>query len=143
MVRRNWRQIYVHRLSWVLTYGRVRKGLHVLHRCDVRECFNPSHLFLGTPKDNIHDMISKGRENWSKKLTEEKVIKIRKDRLKGMTLEELSRKYGSSYRNISLILLNKIWTNVQLMDQNEHRRIGRSNVAEENRRNPKNKGTVR
>lgn len=35
--------------------------LMVLHRCDVRCCINPSHLFLGTAEDNIHDCMRKGR----------------------------------------------------------------------------------
>ena len=35
--------------------------LHVLHRCDVRCCLNPHHLFLGTNQDNIADSSAKGR----------------------------------------------------------------------------------
>lgn len=37
------------------------KNLQVLHECDNPICCNPSHLFLGTQKDNIQDMIKKGR----------------------------------------------------------------------------------
>ncbi len=35
--------------------------LMVLHRCDIRCCVNPSHLFKGTAADNIHDCMEKGR----------------------------------------------------------------------------------
>ncbi len=35
--------------------------LLVLHRCDVRRCVNPSHLFTGTAQDNTDDMMRKGR----------------------------------------------------------------------------------
>jgi hypothetical protein len=41
--------------------GEVPAGSLVLHRCDVRNCVNPDHLFLGTYKDNMDDMYSKGR----------------------------------------------------------------------------------
>lgn len=51
-----------HRLAWVLTNGPVPDGLRVLHRCDVCNCCNPAHLWLGTQKDNVDDMRAKGRQ---------------------------------------------------------------------------------
>lgn len=51
-----------HRVAWRLTNGRIPKNRWVLHRCDVGGCVRPSHLFLGTPKDNQADMIRKGRK---------------------------------------------------------------------------------
>ena len=52
---------YAHRIAWQLNEGPIPKGLCVLHRCDNRRCVRPSHLFLGTKKDNAIDAISKGR----------------------------------------------------------------------------------
>lgn len=53
----------MHRVAWTAFRGPIPVGLHVLHKCDVRNCLNPDHLFLGTNLDNTYDMHRKGRAN--------------------------------------------------------------------------------
>jgi len=52
----------VHRLMYQVHFGvKLETDQYVLHRCDVRRCCNPDHLWIGTAKDNNADCAKKGR----------------------------------------------------------------------------------
>ena len=60
----------MHRISYKTFVGDIPTGLNVLHKCDNRKCINPEHLWIGTQKENIQDMISKGRRRKPKEWVE-------------------------------------------------------------------------
>lgn len=111
-----------HRLSWLLSNGPIPDGLYVLHRCDVRLCCNPKHLFLGTQKDNMQDMYEKGRAPDGRslreyvesgcrqpKLSPEDILGIRARRGSGEKLASIAKSYGVSISHIHNIVKGKIY----------------------------------
>jgi hypothetical protein len=71
-------------------------------------------MFLGTRKDNVEDMVSKGRQakgekQGNHKLTEQDVIIIRGLLSLGHTLRSIAENFGVDFTNISAIKRRKTW----------------------------------
>lgn len=105
-----------HRASWIAHRGEIPAGLKVLHKCDVRCCINPDHLFIGTQADNVHDMISKGRRpsfrgvlNGRSKLNAEQVREIR---AASGTNVAIARQFGVGKSMVSYIRNGSYWGDV-------------------------------
>jgi len=100
----------VHRVAFFIAFGIDPAELLVCHRCDNKICVNPSHLFLGTHKDNSEDSAAKNRmpfceNNPNSKLTNDQVRAVRIQYGKGdITQKELACKYGMSQPAISRIV---------------------------------------
>lgn len=116
-IRCEGKQRKAHRVAWEVANGRpVPDGLCVCHKCDVRACVNPDHLFLGTLKDNYDDMARKGRravlrgeKGTNARLTVEQVVAIRADR---RLLREIAADYGIDQAHVSQIKLRKRWAHI-------------------------------
>lgn len=128
-----------HRLSAELFLGGIPHGLDVCHKCDNRQCFNPAHLFMGTAKDNIRDMFSKGRQrdyslrpagyvhpsiakpeclqrggkHYAAKTTEEVVAQV-KVRLAESSMAEVAREFNLSYGCVTSIKYGTAWKHVKV-----------------------------
>lgn len=116
--------ISAHRLSWEIANGPIVGGLCVLHKCDVRACVRPSHLFLGTIADNQTDMKLKGRRkgingglvgsnHGMAKLSDDQVLEIRRLTAAGLiSKREIARKFLVTHPLISQIHKRKVWRHI-------------------------------
>lgn len=107
-----------HRLSYAIAFSNPG-DMQVCHRCDNRKCVRPDHLFLGTARDNVMDMVRKGRNRPTRgercgnaKLTTQDVLTIRSAVERGATHKEVAAKYGVSAKQISVIVSRKQWAHV-------------------------------
>lgn len=105
------------RASWYFVHGMPSVGIFLCHHCDNPACVNPSHLFLGTTKDNMEDAAHKGRMRSNKgqrraKLSESEVVEILRSGQIGR--RALALKYGVDPKTISLIKSRRIWKHVNL-----------------------------
>lgn len=109
------RSYLAHRLAWQEANGRpVPAGMLVCHKCDVRLCVNPDHLFLGTHAENIADMVAKGRQGRGSrhsqaKLTVSQVLAIRAD---GRSQRAIAMDYGVTQTQIGMIQRRRHWGHI-------------------------------
>ena len=90
------------RVAWKIYRGPIPEGLCVLHKCDIRSCVNPDHLWLGTVADNNADTRRKGRAVFMPgdyrghvKVTDKQIDRLRYLRATtDITLEDLGKQFG-------------------------------------------------
>lgn len=118
--------VNVHRYSYRLHYGEIEDDLNVCHRCDVRHCVNPAHLWLGTDTQNMQDMSAKGRAASGARssahlhqhcrksnLTAADIPGIRKLCAEGVNQRLIAKRYGVKPNSISNIHRRVSWAHVK------------------------------
>lgn len=118
-----------HRVAWTLANGGPPPpGMHVCHRCDVKQCVRPDHLFLGTRLDNMRDAAAKGRMasgdrhffrrnphlrrgelSPAAKLKIADVREIQRRHANGETQRVIAADYGISQGAVSMIVTGRRW----------------------------------
>jgi len=100
---------YAHRLSLEFTGEVIPPRYHACHKCDNPSCVNPNHLFVGSPRENMLDKVSKGRQVFGEKhpnaiLTNAEIIIIRQMAEDGVFFSDISKIFGVSESHISRIV---------------------------------------
>ena len=116
------RPINASRAAWIVAHGEIPEGGWVCHRCDNPPCVRLDHLFLGDARENVLDMVRKGR-HWCPrgashprtKLTPEIAAEIRATHVRGKTRYDpgntvaLARKYGVCRDTVLDVVAGKRW----------------------------------
>lgn len=100
-------KVRAHRLIYAECVGPIPDGLMVLHSCDNRRCINPTHLRLGTAKDNTTDMMLKGRNKHNvpnRIVTHEVWAKMHQLYEEGHNLFQIAHKIGVCYETVRLYI---------------------------------------
>ena len=104
-----------HRVALEVALGRpILPGMLACHKCDVRLCVNPKHLFEGTKGDNNRDALAKGRrplgsEILNAKLEESDIPKILDKLAQGVPQWKVAEEFGIHQVIISDISLGLRW----------------------------------
>src|ERR1041385_7445465 len=59
--RESGKRVRAHVWAYKNFVGPIPENLCVLHKCDVRCCVNPEHLYVGTKWQNTQDAIARNR----------------------------------------------------------------------------------
>jgi hypothetical protein len=100
-----------HRFIFELVVRSLEPGEIVLHSCDNTKCVKLEHLRGGTPLENMHDAMDKGRK--AKILTEDMVREIRARRASGQTYEAIAAAMRINSRHARRVGAGLQWRQVQ------------------------------
>lgn len=94
--------VAVHRVAYLIWNGPIMGQLVVRHTCDTPACINPSHLILGTRKDNAIDWTRRA-EGGPKKLSNDDVAALRELASAGARTVDLAHRFGVRPEYVSRI----------------------------------------
>lgn len=111
------RDIYAHRVAYLLTHGSIPDKAEICHHCDNPACVRPEHLYAGTHSDNMRDRrdrnrvrVLRGSDNGNSRLTWDQVRTIRQRYAEGGTsCKRLGAEYNVDQALIHRIVRGRTW----------------------------------
>lgn len=108
-----------HRVAWIIFRGDPG-DLHVLHNedCGHRDCFNPSHLHLGTHQQNMLERDQwghgiRGERAGRARLAATDVLAARAMRTAGSTWKTIGEKFGVAPATVRQAATGRTWAHLQ------------------------------
>lgn len=102
--------IAAHRAALIVSGVDLPDDMDACHKCDVRACIEPAHLYAGTRKQNMADCTARGRHNkprgekhWRAKLSAADVAAIRAARSSGASTVAIAKQFNVNHATISRI----------------------------------------
>lgn len=106
----------VSRLLWEKANGPIPKGRYMCHRCDNPKCVEISHLFAGTPTQNMQDAKNKGRIARGDALPQTRITASTAFLVRlfdgVLAPKEIESRFGISPRHRRAITRREIWQHV-------------------------------
>ena len=111
------RQLLVHRVMFEQVYGAVPAGHILCHRCNVRSCVNPDHVYIGTALTNAQDAVrarrhTHGEMSGRAKLTDSAVSKMRTLHASGVRISVIAERFGVSRPTAAKACKGSSWKHV-------------------------------
>lgn len=134
------KNVYMHRATYADSHGDVGDDMVVRHKCDNTRCINPNHLEIGTQKDNVQDMmdrgrlvVSRGESNGSAKLTEGDVLAIMDRLAMGESHRSIARDFEIGKTTVGGISNGTAWSHITDMTEENSMRANRGSKLEYSR----------
>lgn len=100
-------------------YGEQPSQIVSRHTCDNRWCINPDHIISGTTQENTADRVARnrsaripGEKSHKAKLTNEKVLEIRRLSEAGVSKLKIAAAFGVHEVTIYHIVYRETWRNI-------------------------------
>lgn len=114
--------VRANRFSYQDQKGPIGDDDVIRHSCDNPPCCNPKHLLRGTQKDNIDDRQNrdrgakpKGAKNAMAKMTDEKIMALRRLVASGEGQEAAGKQFGLTQTTVSDTVRGNLWPHLPIL----------------------------